>query len=176
MSNQQKCSGYGLVELLKDKGNVTGVEIGCAEGDTSDWLLKSLPNIHWIGIDPYIDYVDWNSNFLQNLENRYQQFSQRVLTPYSNRTTFYRTTSDEALVNFSDESLDFIFIDGIHTYDQVLKDCINYYPKIKKGGLFAGHDYGVIKEVAQAVDTFRNKHCPDKTILLTDVDVWYWWK
>ena len=35
---------------------------------------------------------------------------------------------------------DLVFIDGDHSFEGALKDFQNYYPKIKKGGIFAGHD------------------------------------
>jgi predicted O-methyltransferase YrrM len=51
-------------------------------------------------------------------------------------------TSDEAVTQFDDLSIDFIYIDGCHTYEAVKKDLQNYYPKIKHGGIISGHDYG----------------------------------
>ena len=48
--------------------------------------------------------------------------------------------SIEASKQYEDESLDFVFIDGDHSFEAALKDFQNYYPKIKKGGIFAGHD------------------------------------
>jgi hypothetical protein len=51
-------------------------------------------------------------------------------------------------------SLDMIFIDADHDYGAVKKDLINYYPKLKKGGIFAGHDYTENCGVVTAVDEF----------------------
>ena len=45
-----KCSGYGLVDLLKDKGKISGIEIGCDMGTTTVHLLQTLPNIQLYGI------------------------------------------------------------------------------------------------------------------------------
>lgn len=42
---------------------------------------------------------------------------------------------------FDDASLDAIFIDAGHDYDSVTKDLIAWYPKVKPGGIFCGHDY-----------------------------------
>tara|TARA_R110002020_G_scaffold46298_10_gene131820 strand:+ start:82 stop:618 length:537 start_codon:yes stop_codon:yes gene_type:complete len=50
-------------------------------------------------------------------------------------------TSDELCEKFEDKQLDFIYVDGLHTYDGVKADIKNYLPKIKKGKIFAGHDY-----------------------------------
>jgi hypothetical protein len=83
-------------------------------------------------------------------------------------------TSDDAVSKFEDESLDFIFVDGLHTYDQVLLDCRNYYPKLKKNGLFCGHDYGTIEEVRRAVDEFAKE--VNKEIQFMRQDNWTWIK
>ena len=71
--------------------------------------------------------------------------------------------------------MDFIFIDGLHTHDQVKKDLENFYPKLKKDGLFSGHDFFNIQEVREAVREFAIRKNL-KTIQSTDFDVWYWWK
>jgi predicted O-methyltransferase YrrM len=172
-----ECSGQGLVKLLSHlEGPIKGVEIGCAEGSTSEWLLRSLPTLQWTGIDPYVDYVDWNTNHLHNLEAQYQAVDRRIMKAYPDRTTFLRMTSDDAAPLIADGSLDFVFIDGLHTYDQVKKDCQSYYPKVKAGGLFAGHDYTIIDGVHQAVNEFRDAVDPSIEIRVTEHDVWYWVK
>jgi len=38
---------------------------------------------------------------------------------------------------------DFVFIDADHTYESVKKDILAWYPKVKKGGIIAGHNYFV---------------------------------
>jgi hypothetical protein len=43
---------------------------------------------------------------------------------------------------YADSSLDFVFIDAEHKYEFVSKDIKAWLPKVKKGGIIAGHDYG----------------------------------
>lgn len=50
--------------------------------------------------------------------------------------------SVEAAGQYADESVDFAFIDGDHRRECVLADLEAYWPKIKTGGKFAGHDIG----------------------------------
>lgn len=171
---QDKCSGYGLINLLKDKGPIKGLEIGCDLGTTTAFLLKDLPDLILYGVDPYINYIDWNGNNLNERNEVLEKF-EKATSLYKDRLILHKKTSDEAVQEFADEFFDFIFIDGLHTYDQVKKDIENYYPKLKKGGLFSGHDYNNIKEVRDAVKEFAIKQGL-KTINSTDYDVWYWWK
>lgn len=42
---------------------------------------------------------------------------------------------------YEDGSLDFVFIDAGHLTHEVLADMDAWYPKVKSGGIFAGHDY-----------------------------------
>lgn len=61
--------------------------------------------------------------------------------------------SVDAATQYPDESLDFIFIDACHTYDCVKSDIQAWYPKLKKNGCIAGHDYNV-EGVKYAVNGF----------------------
>ena len=40
------------------------------------------------------------------------------------------------------DNLDFVFLDGDHTYEHVKEDISLWLPKIRQGGLFVFHDYG----------------------------------
>ena len=47
----------------------------------------------------------------------------------------------QAVDLFQNESLDFIYIDARHDYKAVWDDLEAWFPKLRKGGLFSGHDY-----------------------------------
>ena len=49
-----------------------------------------------------------------------------------------RKTSAEASKDFGDESLDFVYLDGDHSYEAVKADLEALYPKIKAGGYILG--------------------------------------
>lgn len=168
-----KCSGYGLGELIKDMASPIGLEIGSDIGDTSEFLLKSNESLTLHSVDPYEDYIDWNGKNLNERQSMFEKYTKRM-EPYSTRLVHLRKTSDDAVDDFSEEQFDFIFIDGLHTYDQLTKDCANYYSKLKPGGIFAGHDFTAIEGVTRAAKEFANK--VSKEILTTECDVWYWVK
>jgi predicted O-methyltransferase YrrM len=169
----RKSSGHGLGELVKTMKDPFVVEIGCSEGDTTEWLLQCNPTLRIVCIDPYVNYVDWNGNHLNDRQEFYEKTLRR-LAPYGERFKMIRDFSDNVVDMFENESIDLLFIDGLHTYDQVAIDCDNYYPKVKTGGVFSGHDYRVIAGVHKAVNEFAG--AKNKQILETECDVWYWYK
>lgn len=168
-------SGAGLPKLLGRFKKPVGIEIGLSAGHTTKHLFENVEGLTLHGIDPYPEYVDWNGHELtpDKQGGTFKEFLDNT-AKFQDHITHFRMLSDEVAPNLLDESYDFIFIDGLHTYEQVLKDCENFYPKIKDGGLFAGHDYHVIEGVKRAVDEFAAT--VGATILHTENDVWYWFK
>jgi predicted O-methyltransferase YrrM len=62
-------------------------------------------------------------------------------------------TTNEASKLFEDGSLDGVFIDADHSYEAVKQDIQNWLPKIRVGGILAGHDYNsTFQEVMKAVN------------------------
>lgn len=51
-----------------------------------------------------------------------------------------------AKTGVKDESVDLFFLDGARSYEFVKRDIQDYWPKVKIGGIFLGHDYSDQKE------------------------------
>ena len=49
--------------------------------------------------------------------------------------------SVSAAKQFTDRSLDFVYIDADHSYESCLADINAWHPKIRVGGILSGHDY-----------------------------------
>lgn len=125
------------------------VEVGVREGRYSKFILDNTNVKTLYAIDP------WESNVeLNTPEDAYQQCKDR-LTPYGNRAIMLKAYSPDICLIFQDESFDFIYIDALHDYESVKKDINAWYPKLKKGGILAGHDYSTRWEgVMLAVNEF----------------------
>lgn len=177
MEDPNWISGRDLLPLFKNIENAKGIEIGVDEANTSIYFLSNHPTLNLVGIDPYMEYNDWypGGHWDQSVCGYKRDIAYKKLQPFKNRWHHIEMTSDEAAILLQDNSFDFIFIDGLHEFDQVYKDCVNYYQKIKNGGIFAGHDYKVIEGVGRAVDKFASEKSAE-VIYLPDNDVWYWIK
>jgi predicted O-methyltransferase YrrM len=77
--------------------------------------------------------------------------------------------SVEASKLYEDESLDFVFIDADHTKEGFSDDMDCWFPKVKQGGVIAGHDYDypVIKEIVNKLFNGQEK------VLLPNTWVYY---
>ena len=80
-----------------------------------------------------------------------------------------RAFSVEAAKRFTDESLDFVYLDADHSYEAVRDDIAAWWPKLKPGGLFAGDDYGALPvqqiNFGQGVLSFGVKQAVDEFAL-----------
>ena len=74
--------------------------------------------------------------------------------PNAYKTSFIRMESVEAAKLFADGYFDYIYIDGDHTLAGASEDLEAWWPKVKAGGYFAGHDYSSSVGVMRAVDAF----------------------
>lgn len=57
------------------------------------------------------------------------------------RATFIQHDSSEAASLIGNATLDFVFIDAGHAYEEVKRDYEAWFPKVRVGGIVSGHDY-----------------------------------
>lgn len=62
---------------------------------------------------------------------------------YPNIGNLIRSTFDEALDQFQDETINLLHIDGYHTYEAVSHDYRTWLPKVAKNGIVLFHDIEV---------------------------------
>lgn len=142
----------------------TGAEIGVQEGLFSHHLLTYWGGRKLLSIDSWEhessdDYVDIANVEQLEQDARYRATCER-LAVFGDRSEVWRLRSTEAAAKVPDGSLDFVYIDARHDHDAVLEDLGAWVPKVRPGGIVAGHDYldGDLPEgkfgVKSAVDTF----------------------
>jgi hypothetical protein len=136
-------SGEGLIEPINSlKGELVGVEVGVCLAHTTEAFVKGINNLKKLyAVDNYPTFVDWDgSDWNKDRQDLMKKAAQDKMLAHKDKVEFLHVSSEEFVKTIEDESLDFVFIDGDHSFEAALKDFQNYYPKVKKGGIFGGHD------------------------------------
>jgi len=157
-----------LAKTIFGNRPIIAVEIGADKGKNALNVLRTLSIKKIYLIDPYENYEERSKKEMSSAEIE----AKKRLKPYKNKIIWIKKFSDKAFKDIPNE-IDFIYIDGNHEYEYVKKDIENYYPKIKKGGILAGHDisnpkYG--KGIIKALMEFSIKNNLIFEISRTD-----WW-
>jgi predicted O-methyltransferase YrrM len=131
-----------LIEYVKQHGDtkkMNMIEIGSYAGESTQMFANEFKSV--IAIDPFINDYDPNDITCKymELEKVYDTFKEVV--DRNSNIEHIRMTSDDAVESLTGTSVDFIYIDGLHTYEQIKKDIKNYLPLLKPNCLIAGHDY-----------------------------------
>jgi len=125
-----------VAQIFSELGFRQGAEIGVAEGNYSKVLFDNIPGLKLYGVDIWNNYPGYEE--LDNPEKLYTDAQER-LKPYN--CTLIRKYSMDAVKDFADSSLDFVFIDGGHDFKNVACDICEWAKKVKPGGIIFGHDY-----------------------------------
>jgi len=171
-------------ERLKSRGDIPmflnrlgllgiGVEVGVRDGEYSQWILS-----HWNGqkyhmVDPWLEqdkkvYNDVSNRNQEGHDQLYNSVKNTMETRFPGRHEIHRDYSvnvaNKLLAQTNNEPMfDFIYLDARHDYAGIKEDMDAWWPLLKKGGLFAGHDFvedgensaglfGVQKAVKEFVD------------------------
>jgi hypothetical protein len=116
-----------------------GAEIGVERAVFSKVVCEAVPGVRLYGIDPLAAYKGYREHVSQDkLDGFYNEVMDRMR---GHDFHMVRKYSMDALVDFADESLDFVYIDANHDYEHTTEDITGWAKKVKKGGIVAGHDY-----------------------------------
>jgi predicted O-methyltransferase YrrM len=121
------------------------VEVGSWLGRSASHLAVEIINsgkpisLHcvdtWLGSEEH-----YQTEEVVRTGQLYNQFLKNI-EPVKNIITPVKKTSLEASLDYKDGSLDFVFLDAAHDYHSITEDIKAWYPKVKSGGIFSGHDY-----------------------------------
>jgi len=135
-----------FVHRLNDGGSI--VEIGSYKGQSTAYMAVEIANsnktIEFYAIDTWegsAENIDKSSpHFNTNISELYSTYLNNT-SSVSQYIRNIKSNSIEASKLFENESVDIVFIDACHEYSCVHEDILAWLPKVKKGGILAGHDY-----------------------------------
>jgi len=130
-----------MIKFLMDQFNgnpVVGCEIGVFEGDNALNMLLKLNIEKLYLVDPV---VKWKKH----------------IGDFSSKVVAVPQRSESAVDIFPDCSLDFVYIDGDHSYNMVKRDIELYWSKVRLNGVIGGHDFSADHmDVVRAVLEFES--------------------
>lgn len=172
-----------LIRLLEDREHKVGAEIGVFEGDNSISLIENLPGLMTLCcVDPFKMYPEFKKSlykqgkvFKADYKEVAKKFKSRIQAldvifvdnwrepcqpaldyePDKRLVQAWKHFSIDVAPLYPDEFFDFVFIDGNHAYEFIKADIEAWLPKVKIGGMLAGHDwihkpkYGIIRAVKE---------------------------
>jgi len=120
-----------LLSRLPNNGVVA--EIGVSEGDFSSEILSRT--------DPdTLHLIDWwktsgHSHGFEMVQSRFESEIEKE------KVEVHRGLSTDVADHFPANYFDWIYIDTDHSYETTRDELQKYAPKVKSGGIIAGHDY-----------------------------------
>ena len=151
-----------FIQMLRERGAKIGVEIGTDHGQYAQELCMGIPELKLTCVDPWVAYTEGEEVKTQSDVNLIFSQALERLKPYNCK--LMRMTSMEAVIFVPSNSLDFVFIDGNHSYEYVYEDIIEWTKKVKPGGIVAGHDYTINQERKYGVIEAVNKYVEENNI------------
>ncbi len=149
---------HGLLELINDfvTSDTVMVEIGCYRGASTELFALHCKKIY--AIDPWSKVIEGK---YVNVSRATRKMPQQVEA----ENTFMNRAAKHSNINpikdfsynvydqFENNSLDLVYVDGHHSGRAVYEDVLHWFPKLKTGGVMAGHDFqmGQIKRVVDSI-------------------------
>lgn len=141
--------------MLFPQKTIHGIEVGVHQGIHAVKMLNNHNGLYLHGIDMWDLHAEEKSSYLTSdgtLPAKFADKEQALawyneaksrLDVFGPRCTLLKIASVEAATYVcGDACYDFVYIDADHSYEACMQDLYLWLPKVKKGGLLAGHDYG----------------------------------
>lgn len=156
---------YDLVAAIRPK---LLVELGTHKGLSYFTFCQAIKENEIDGLCYAVDTFEGDAHTDKYDETIYNKNNEHNRQNYHGFSYLMRMLFNDALRHFSEETVELLHIDGLHTYEAVSEDFTNWYPKVKPGGIILFHDvqarlqdFGVWKfwdEIRGHYETFTFNH------------------
>lgn len=177
-----RIKGFGrlqLAGLFNELGFKIGAEVGVAEGKFSLVLCQEIPGLDLHCVDLWDKYYRGFANTIikdKPMQMEALALAHEKLDPYG--AHFHHKASHLAAMDFTDGVLDFVYIDGDHTFDYAMLDLIFWSMKVKRGGIVSGHDFYRFRGagVVDAVSAYTHAHQINEWFVCDEREVSFFWE
>jgi predicted O-methyltransferase YrrM len=141
------------------------VEVGTWKGKSACYMaveiINSEKDIKFDCVDTW-EFVKGERIAIHKFDDLFNIFKKNI-EPVKNKINIIKSISWDAASRYDDSSLDFVFLDAGHNYESIKKDIQTWLPKVKVGGILAGHDWqlkGVKKAVLELIPESKVRTFP----------------
>jgi len=161
-----------FARLIDEMGLKVGVELGVDKGYFSNYLLENSRLERLYSIDAWQEGTDetlaaprkaWTVRHGDEVMEAEAE-ARRVLGRHGDRSVIVKSLSFDAAEGFSDGQVDFIMFDAGHRFTGFALDIIRWWPKVRPGGVIAGHDYW--RRYRYEVMDVANAFCVEHKLLM----------
>ena len=159
-----------LYRLFNELGFKKGAEVGLFRGRNARTMFREIPGLKLYGIEPYDDQPTSTRHKTVPRYERNRNSATGRLRHWD--MTIIEKFSEIAVQDIPYDSLDFVYIDGDHSYDYVMLDIILWTRRVRPGGIVAGHDYIDKNGYRHAFD-INVKEAVDDYTRIHNINNWY---
>jgi len=134
-----------ILNKILGRDNLVVGELGAHKGGSTKVIAE------WLGSKGHLTVVEWFQGSPRGIPDEWAvapddkgeikaEFLE-TMKPYEDIYTLMEMSSEEASWEIESETFDWFWIDADHRYENVKRDIELWYPKVKVGGILAGHDY-----------------------------------
>lgn len=155
-----------IVRWIRELDLKSFAEIGVDHADFSKLIVETNPQLTLYGIDPYLKYEAYREYHHQAQMDDIHDYAHSKMAGHiqDGRYHLVRKTSEEALKDFADESLDGVYIDANHEGEFPYYDIVNWAKKVRKGGLVMGHDFVRIRSLDFTIKDALERYTKENNI------------
>lgn len=163
----ERSPAFQMRQITRDLGIYvdTIVELGVYKGGHAEKLRYCFPEARLFLVDAWRHL--WASGPMMTAnptDSDWQEIYMDVCKMFDGdkRTKILRMMVEHAPERFENGSCDLVYIDADHRYESVKRDIFDWLPKVRNGGIIAGHDYkprGGGKGVFKAVNEIFGEGC-----------------
>jgi len=180
--------GWLLTSMCNIPENAVVVEVGSAWGCSALAFTKGFEAFNkkeaklycidpWTGTDTESERGYWVNVIAKGPDWFYQQFEDNMKEEgVFDRITPIRKRSADAVNDFEDKSIDFLFLDGDHCYEAVMEELTLYEPKMKINGVIVGHDWDYeLLDGSRPVDEAVRDYSFERNYAVINPTTHIWW-
>ena len=130
-------------DFLPQGGTVVEVGSWCGKSTCflGELLRESGKDVRFYAVDSWVNW-EFMDHVNPNHESVRPVFDYHMAQAGLSESILpIQAASVHAAQDFADGSCDFIFIDANHSYESLLQDLFSWFPKLRRGGIIAGHDH-----------------------------------